>query len=280
VSKARNRKLRTTHQALAAGALGCFLLACAWAATRTGSTAAQQKAVRTRPPRAAAHAASSRLTADTSRKTAGSYDVIFSRNLFRPPSSGQPAKQGALPPMPIEAFESPNASGQQAAQQAPQWVYAGYATVDGAQVAIIENAQTKRAEFLRLGDRLEGYALREITAATVRLERGADTMSLAISQAFTATPLNEPPKPTRAGTQQQGGRGRGGGPMGGLMQTDLFRNVIMPAIRDNPQYAEEARNLMRGFGGRGQMPFGGPGFFGPQPGPGNQAAQGGGGGTQ
>jgi len=250
VKKASKAKQRSTVVAGVGLVLACLLLMYVWAATKPATSATLRE--RGHPLRARATGAHQVATkgdpAGAESATGRRYETIFSRNLFRPAGAVQTTKQGALPPMPLEAFELPGAGGQQEAQQ-PQWVYAGYATVDGRPVAIIENAQTKTAEFLGVGDKLEGFVLREISASAVQLARGGEAKSLRISEAFTATPLSEPPKPGGTGSAAQGRGGRGGRLGGGFFQSGLFQRVILPALRDNPEYADEARQLMRNFGG-------------------------------
>lgn len=260
MKKALKAKQRSTVAAGVGAVLACLLLMYVWAATKPATSATLRERGHPLPARVAgAHQVAMKGDpAGAESATGRRYETIFSRNLFRPAGAVQTRKQGALPPMPLEAFELPGAGGQKEAQQ-PQWVYAGYATVDGRPVAIIENAQTKAAEFLGVGDKLEGFALREISPSAVQLARAGETRSLRISDAFTATPLNEPPKPGRSTTGGQGRQGFGGG----FLNSGLFQNVIMPALRDNPQYADEARQLMRnfggGFGGRRRGGFGGSG---------------------
>ena len=245
----------------AAAAMLCLLLACAWAATRPANTSvARNQAPRGALPRSGAQGepAARRPQPDGKAGKALQYDIIVARNLFKPPTAPQEAPVYPLPPMPPEALDFGVATEAKQGPESP-WTYAGYATVNGRAVAIMENASTKRAEFVGVGDRLDKLTVMEITPTTVRLADGEESASLALSSAFTATPLNEPPRPARAaggdrqGRQGRGGRGGGGGP-GGIFGTQLFQQVIMPAIRDNPQYADEARQLMRGMRGGGEFP--------------------------
>jgi hypothetical protein len=240
----------------------CLLLACAWAATRSANTSgARNQAPRGALPPSGAQGepAARRPQPDGKVGNARQYDIIVARNLFKPPTAPQEATVYPLPPMPPEALDFGVATEAKQGPESP-WTYAGYATVNGRAVAIMENASTKRAEFVGVGDRLDKLTVIEITPTTVRLADGEESVSLALSSAFTATPLNEPPKPARAqgrggagGQQGRQGRGGGGGP-GGLFSSQLFQQVIMPAIRDNPQYADEARQLMRGMRGGGEPP--------------------------
>lgn len=198
------------------------------------------------------------------------YDSVVARNLFKPLRVNRPQSrsEGPLPtlpllaPMPVGGGAYPAGSSAEAAQAQPSWVYAGYATIDGVPVAIVEHSESHRAEFLRVGQGLDGMTLREISRREIKLTRGGQVVSLPISQAFTATPLNEPPKaPSGAGlgnTRRRGSSGRD------------FLDRMLPGTGDDPRSAERARQFMENFGGPGGPPpgdSGPPGFPGFPPAP-------------
>jgi hypothetical protein len=200
------------------------------------------------------------------------YDAVVQRNLFRPlvTSQAAAAKSAALPPltpMPVDAFQSremgPAGGSPAVAAPAPTWIYAGYATVDGSPMAIVEKSDTKQGQFLTVGQTLDGATVTDISPQAIKLTRGAESEELRISDAFTATPLNEPPKPQAAAGQDRGGRG--GFPGGGFLRR------MMPALRDNPELADQARRLMEGINqaqaaaGRNGTPPAGGGPQGGQP---------------
>jgi len=143
----------------------------------------------------------------------------------------------------------------------PTWIYAGYATVNGNPMAIVEKSDTKQGQFLTVGQTLDGATVSGISPQAIKLTRGAETTELKISDAFTATPLNEPPKPQAAPGQDR--RGRGGFPGGG---GGSFLRRMMPALRDNPELADQARRLMDDIG-RAQQAGGGNGPAPPNVGP-------------
>jgi len=176
------------------------------------------------------------------------YDAVVRRNLFMPLATSEAAgKPGALPPlspMPVDAFQLREIAPADGAATAtapppPAWIYAGYATVNGNPMAIVEKSDTKQGEFLTLGQTLDGATVSGISPQAIKLTRGAETTEMKISDAFTATPLNEPPKPQAAPGQDR--RGRGGFPGGG---GGSFLRRMMPALRDNPELADQARRFM------------------------------------
>lgn len=281
--KEPNAKLRPRAAVIRGAVLGvaCMLVAVGWAATRT----TQQNTLKSKATRAN-HAAADARTGVTAQVVpvqapdapAWRYDAVVKRNLFRPPVAPAPQNLRAphnapalppLAPMPIDAFTqvglgddgTGTASGE---AQAPQWTYAGYATADGNPVAIVENSSTKTAEFLRVGQTLDGFAVTEIKPESVQLTRDGETKTLRISDAFTATPLNEPPRPQRESARDRGGRWRGGFPGGGP-GGDFFRRMV-PALRDNPEFADQARRFLDNLAGPDQPSTPGP----PAPGGGLQ----------
>jgi len=272
--KQENAKMRPRAAVIrsAALALACMLVAAGWAASRS----AQQGAPQPNAKRAG-HAAIGARTAATAQvvpaqapaASAWRYDAVVRRNLFKPPVARVSQNAPALPPlapMPIDAFTQidlgdAGAGAASAEPQPPQWVYAGYVTVDGNPVAIVENSGTKTAEFLRVGQTLDGFTVTEIKPESVQLTREGETKTLRISDAFTATPLNEPPKPQRESTRDRGGRWRGafpgGGFPGGGPGGDFFRRVV-PALRDNPEFADQARRFLENLSAPNQPSAPGP----------------------
>ena len=226
-------------------ALACMLVAAAWAANRSASQSPEQQGAAARSRPAAASARTAAIASAVTQAPAAKewrYDAVVERNLFMPPPARRQEMPPALPPlapMPIEAFTARPLGEAQA--QPPEWTYAGYATADGSPVAIIENAGTKQAEFVRLGETFDGFVVSEVTPEAVQLTRSGETKVLRISEAFTATPLNEPPKPAAPPTPGQGRRGRGGFPGGG------GPGAIFQAMRDNPEFADQARRFMENF---------------------------------
>jgi hypothetical protein len=254
VKKTLKAKPRTTAMAGAGVLLACLLFVYAWAATKSATSAAAPRRARTPGSgTTGSHTVAAKPNrTESARAAAGQYDIILSRNLFRPSGTVPTKRQAVVPPMPLEALRLPDAGREQEAQQQPQWIYAGYATVDGRPVVIVENAQSKTAEFLRVGDRLEGFLVSDISPSAVQLARGDEKKSLRISEAFTATPLNEPPRPSRAAAGSQGRQRQAASSPGSFFQSDLFQRVIQPALRDNPEYAAQARQFMRNFMRSGQ----------------------------
>jgi len=239
-------------------ALACMLVAAAWAANRSArQSSAQQASARSRPAAASARTAVSESTPTQAPAAAQwRYDVVVERNLFMPPPSRRQEKSPALPPlepMPIDALTQVDLDSAGAKPASPEWIYAGYATVDGNPVAIVQNGLTGRAEFLRAGETLDGSVVSDITPQAVQLTREGKTTALRISDAFTATPLNEPPKPAVQPNTDQGRRGRGGFPGGGGGQ---FLQRLMPALQNNPDLLNQINQLMPGSAGPGQ-PAGG-----------------------
>jgi hypothetical protein len=233
-------------------ALACLLVAAAWGANRLATQGQPVGGARSRPA-ATVRATASRAAPTTAISAAvWRYDAVTRRNLFMPLASRQSQKLPVLPPvkpMPIDPFalremDASEATTASSAPPPPRWIYAAFATVDGKPVAIVENSGTKEARFLGVGETLDGSVVSAVSPQTITLARGADVSEMKLSDAFTATPLNEPPKPTAQGGQ--GGRGQDGFAGGGRGE---FLRRIMPVLRDNP---ELAANLMQMFGGRGQ----------------------------
>jgi len=233
-------------------AAGCLLVAGAWGANRLATQPAPPKAVRSGRSVANARDRAARMS-PTAAVTAAvwRYDAVTRRNLFMPLATRQSRKPPALPPlkpMPIDPFQlremdAPDATPAASAPQPPTWIYAAFATVNGQPAAIVENSATKEAQFLSVGQTFNGSVVSVISPQAIKLKRGRDVTEMKLSDAFTATPLNEPPKP--AAQAGQGGRGQGGFPGGGGGQ---FLRRLLPALRDNP---ELAASLMQRFGGRG-----------------------------
>lgn len=229
--------------------LACTLVAVAWGASRsTQSTSAPNASVRQQASAASGGRASARIKPSAALKTTNwSYDVVLKRNLFRPPASYRKPAALALPdlePMPV-ALTTANGA---ATGQSGQWTYAGYATVDGDPQAIVENSGTKRAEFVRVGQKLDEYVVRDINARALQLTRAGETTELKISEAFTATPLNEPPKSQQT-TVGAGRRGRNnffGANFGGG-----FFPGAQPPFQDNSSQAAPAP----GVAGTGVQPL-------------------------
>jgi hypothetical protein len=257
----------------AAVALACMLVAVGWAANRSAKQGPGQQG----PDSARAADASARQVARASATvtpapaaTEWRYDTVVKRNLFMPPAGHAPQQPPALPPlapMPIDAFTQVGMDGagsEAALESQPQWIYAGYATIGGKPMAIVENSGTKVAEFLQVGQTLDDFVVTEVKPEALQLTRDGETKTLPISDAFTATPLNEPPQPARDSTRDRGGRWRGGFPGGGFPgggfpgsgdRGDFFRRVL-PALRDNPEFADQARRFLDNLAGPGQA--GGP----------------------
>jgi hypothetical protein len=190
IAKSLSPRWMRTALLLTAG----LAVAGAWAARSSGPVAEQ--------PAGRKHvAAMSQPKATAAAKAAEwRFDAVIERNLFMPATVAAVAAVAHVPPPPIlpinpTAFQS---------QPAPRWIYAGYATVDGAPMAIVENSSTKQAEFISVGGRLDGGTVETITPQAIRVTRNGETTEMAISTAFTATPLNAPPQP--AATNQRGGR--------------------------------------------------------------------------
>jgi hypothetical protein len=228
----------------ALAALACLLVAVAWGANRSARQGPARTAVRSRTAAKAARPPAAKPAA----ASAWHYDAVLQRNLFMPPASQRQAKSGALPalpPMPIDAFDlskvgTADAAAGAAAPQSPQWTYAGYATVNGNAMAIVEDATSKKAEFLSVGQTFNGATVKSISPQALQLGSGGDTTEMKISDAFTATPLNEPPKPTPAAGANQGGRGQGGLPGGGRGGRFLQR-----MLQNNPDLATQAYTFMQ-----------------------------------
>ena len=263
MAKKRAPKSRPRAAAVIGALLGvaCLVVASAAALRSPGPSGAsttrganrlstsEPKVVRARASVAVASRVESGPGATAAGDAAGwHYDAVVRRNLFMPLATSEAAgKPGALPPlkpMPLDAFQlreiGPADGGSAAAAPSPPaWIYAGYATVNGSPMAIVEKSDTKQGEFLTVGQTLDGATVSGITPQAIKLTRGAETTELRISDAFTATPLNEPPKPQAAPGQDR--RGRGGFPGGG---GGSFFRQMMPALRDNPELADQARRFM------------------------------------
>jgi len=152
--------------------------------------------------------------AKTARAKADPYHAIRQRNLFRPlvvPES-KAAAPGGSPVINWEELEGrqlppamPQGHGGREQVPAPSddWVYSGFANVDGVMVAILQRPTSKEAMFVRQGDTTPEGQVAEITPQTLTLVRpSGDRTSLAICTDFIATPLN-------AVEQQPGGQDRG-----------------------------------------------------------------------
>jgi hypothetical protein len=167
------------------------IVAVAWGASRSAAPAPA-------PARPAAHAVV-RPVPPAPKADEWRFDAVVKRNLFLPPAQQRPPVPPALPalpalppvqPMPVEAFTA-------RAVEQPQWAYAGYATADGDPIAIVVNSATGRAEFVRVGQTLDGARVSDISADQVQLTRDGVTTALGLSEAFTATPLDAPPQQSR-----------------------------------------------------------------------------------
>jgi hypothetical protein len=245
-------------------ALVCLVVAAAWGAKRSSRPRAESQVVRSHSRPANASTTRGRAIAtQPPSASAWSYDAVVRRNLFRPLGPRQPEPPNALPPlkpMPIDAFQlrqigHGDEEAGAAAPEQPTWIYAGYATVNGNAVAIVENSATKQAQFLTAGETFDGATVSGISAQAVKLTRGSETKEMPISEAFTATPLNEPPKPAAEPARGRGSSGRGGfanGPGGGG-----FLGRILPVLRDNPELADQARRFIENFAPPGSPPGGG-----------------------
>jgi hypothetical protein len=257
MAKKRAPKSRPRAGAVIGALLGVACLVVASAAALRSSGPSGASAARdanrrsTSEPKAAASVVSSVESGPAATATDSAagwrYDAVVRRNLFMPLVTSQAAaKPGALPPlkpMPVDAFQlremGPADGASAAAPAPPTWIYAGYATVNGNPMAIVEKSDTKQGQFLTVGETLDGATVSDISPQAIKLTRGAETTELKISDAFTATPLNEPPKPQAAPSQGRGGRG--GFPGGGF-----FRRM-MPVLQNNPELADQARRLMEGI---------------------------------
>ncbi|HUT73246.1 MAG TPA: hypothetical protein VM221_00225 [Armatimonadota bacterium] len=173
----------------AAAGFALVIVAVAWGANRSAAPAPASA----RP----AARATVRPVAPAPKADEWRFDAVVERNLFLPPAQQRPpappALLPALPPvqpMPVEAFTA-------RAVEQPQWTYAGYATADGDPIAIVVNSATGRAEFVRVGQTLDGAHVSDISADQVQLTRDGVTTALRLSEAFTATPLDAPPQQSR-----------------------------------------------------------------------------------
>jgi uncharacterized membrane protein YgcG len=251
-------------------AVAFLLVAAAWGANRSAKQGPGHGVVRTRAAAGTATASSRPRVAQAPSASAWRYDAVVQRNLFKPLGSATPGKPGALPPvppMPVDAFQLSDVgkadAGAATAPQPPQWIYAGYATVNGNPQAIVENSGTKQGQFLTVGQTLDGSVVKSISPQAIQLTRGGDTTEMKLSEAFTATPLNEPPKP--AAQPNQGGRGRRGGQGGGQGGGGGGGfggggggggQFIQRMLRDNPNLMSVIFN--QAGGPPGQAPGGGP----------------------
>ncbi len=164
------------------------------------------------------------------------YNELLRRNLFAPrvrPRVAPTLRVQPLPPVgpaPVELPGPPRppatpAAGPGAVPVAPAppdplagWTYSGTVAIGGEVYAVLENAQTKRGEYLREGQPLAGGVIRRISSNALVVELGGAPRTLAKSTAFNATPLNAPAGQAAPGAPGQPGvpgqPGMPGGPGG------------------------------------------------------------------
>jgi len=125
------------------------------------------------------------------------YRAIEERNLFQPairPSPPKPETRIVLPSFPREVvapvWQSPTVG----------WTYAGYASLDGVMVAILQESSSGEAVFLRQGETFRGGEVEEITPSSVRVAFPSATLGtsgekvelLPRSDEYNTVPLNAP----------------------------------------------------------------------------------------
>ena len=169
-----------------------------------------------------------------------SYRLARERNLFRPlvvaqsaPAVAAPVAAAAaelmepeaLPPVSPWRAGGRNRTTEQATPLSDDWVYAGYAAVDGVPLAILERPATKQALFLRVGDSSEAGKVTGITPQQVALALSdGGELRLACATTFVATPLN-PTEQQRQAARGQGGQGRQGGLLADPRARDFMRRL-------------------------------------------------------
>jgi hypothetical protein len=240
--------------------VACLLVAAAWGANRSARRSPQRTVVRVRPAASTAAKAQVRTAAaQAPSATAWRYDAVVKRNLFKPLASGQPQKTAglpALPPMPVDPFqlhdETPTGAAAAPAAPQPHWIYAGFVTVNGNPQAIVEKSDTKQAQFITVGQTLDGSVVKSISQQAIELARGSETTEMKISDVFTATPLNEPPKPTPTPGVNQGGQNRFGFPGGGFPGGGRGARFLQRMLQNNPGLANQASALLQGAAGSNQ----------------------------
>lgn len=127
--------------------------------------------------------------------------IIVKRNLFRARGADGaiiPANADAPPPVPEVPFQvtpvtPPPVAPPPAALQ-PKLAYTGNVEIGGEAFALIENLETKLAEYARVGSMIYGYTLKTIQPEIVTLEANGRTVTLNLgaNKVEEATP---PPKP-------------------------------------------------------------------------------------
>ncbi len=115
------------------------------------------------------------------------YAPIAQRDLFRPaiePSLPKPKPKIDLPVFPVEVVKP--------VWQSPiqGWTYAGYASLDGVMVAILQEPNTGEAAFLKQGEQFKSGTVEEITTTSVRLNFGEESQTLPKSAEYNVVPLS------------------------------------------------------------------------------------------
>jgi hypothetical protein len=136
------------------------------------------------------------------------------------------------------------------------WFYAGQAMFGDASgaigasrvIAFVENSTSHEGLMLSVGDTFDGGVVKEIGPGSIMVARGSSVERISRTDAFNATPLNEPPRQqTTAQTRTRRGGAAFAGPAQGQAGT---QGGGPPAPGDVGGFL---RNFMRSPGGRQQM---------------------------
>lgn len=194
------------------------------------------------------------------------YRQIRQRNLFKPlvverdTATAAPALaemlggDDAVPELPPMGWggRRRGAHREEAPPPSDDWVYAGYAVVDGAPVGILERPVSKESRFLRAGDVLPEGTVAEVTPEQVVLQTAQGEMRLALATTFVATPLNEVKPPQGQGRQDQQ---RGRFDLRSMLSNPQGRQTLFDLGRRLGLFGDSGGNQNgnnRGPGGRGQ----------------------------
>lgn len=124
----------------------------------------------------------------------------FSERGTEPPPQ-KPQKREPVPPPP--PFEEPPKKPKPPRIDLSGWTYAGYITLDGEKIGLVQSEAGDSLKQLSVGDKFQGATVKEITGDEMRLANGRQSETLHRTRVYPLTPLD-----TAAAEQQRGARPR------------------------------------------------------------------------
>jgi len=124
------------------------------------------------------------------------------RNLFDPLVKPEPkAAAVAVPTKPVEMPKDVDRVPADLAETEPDWAFTGLATVNGVDMALLENRTTKQGTFVKQGEVWKGTRIMRITAQSLAIvnKDGLEQIVLRFDPNRPATPKSPDGKPTPPG---------------------------------------------------------------------------------